>query len=140
MKSLLLFLCFSMISVASYAGSKAVNSEDNRAGIVAMEESTMTMSKAERRAAKKSEKQALKAEKRQVRAEKRMAWANRVLERKMAKNGLGGISDPIDRWLWYAIFAAAGAIIFAFIWTPISVILWIATIVFIVLWLIKKFG
>jgi len=142
MKSILLVLCFGLASLSLAAGNdKAVNSEDFAAGTVSMSDMTYeALSKAELKDAQKAEREALKMEKKQLRAEKRLNWANRVLEKKMGKKGLGGLSDPIDQWLWFAIFAAAGALIFSFIWWPISVILWIGSIVFLVIWLLKKFG
>ena len=140
MKSVLLLLCFGLASITAYAGPKAVNSEDLASGTVMMEEAAMT--KAELKAVKKAEKAALKAEKKELRMEKRLAWANKKLEKHFAKStkSLGGLSDPIDRWLWYAIIAAGGAIIFSFIFWPIGTILWIASIVFLVLWIVKKFA
>ena len=141
MKSILLILCFGLVSFSLSAGDKAVNSEDFVAGTVSMSEAShQALTKAELKEARMAEKQALKLEKKQLKAEKRLNWANRVLERKMGKNSFGGVSDPIDRWAWYAIFAGAGALIFTFIWWPISTILWIAALVFLVIWLIKKFG
>ena len=70
--------------------------------------------------------------------EKRMAKLNDMLAKKMNKKQLGGLDDPIDKFLWWAIIAAAGAIIFSFFLWPVSVILWIGSLVLLVLWIIKK--
>ena len=102
--------------------------------------SSAAMTKAEMRAAKKADKAALKAEKKQIRMEKRMAKMNAFVQKFMAKKGLGGFDDPIDKWLWYAIIAAGAALIFSFIWWPISTVFWIGAIVLVVLWVIKKWG
>lgn len=140
MKSLLLSLCLGLFAISTYAGADKINSEDFSAGTIAMEDAAYTtMTKAELKAAKKAEKQSLKAEKKQLRQEKRLAWANRVLEKHFAKSkSLGGLDDPIDKWLWYAIIAFGVSLIFWFIFWPVAWIFSIAALVFLILWIIKR--
>ena len=140
--TLCLVMAFGLFGAVAYAGPGNVNTEDNAEGIVSMHDaySAKSMTKADLKAAKKADKQALKAEKKQIRQEKRMAKFNSMLNKYMAKRSLGGLDDPIDKWLWFAIIAAAGAIIFSFFLWPVSVVLWIGSLVFLVLWILKKYG
>lgn len=139
--TLLALAVFTMAGTTALASSP-VNSEDNAAGTITMHDaySSKAMTKAEKRAAKKADKRATKAEKRSIKMEKRMAKLNDMLAKKMNKKALGGLDDPIDKFLWWAIIAAGAAIIFSFIFWPISTIFWIGSIVLLVLWIIKKYG
>ncbi len=143
MKQILTLTLLAVLGLATttYAGTD-VNTEDYAEGVISMNEaySAKHMTKAEMRAAKKADKRALKAEKKQIRQEKRVAKFNAMLNKFMAKRALGGLDDPIDKWLWFAIIGAAAAIIFSFVLWPVSVALWIASLVFLVLWIIKKYG
>lgn len=138
----LLALAVFTMSGTSALASSPVNSEDNTAGTIMMHDaySSKAMTKAEKRAAKKADKRATKAEKHSIKMEKRMAKLNDMLAKKMNKKALGGLDDPIDKFLWWAIIAAGAAIIFSFIFWPISTIFWIGSIVLLVLWIIKKYG
>jgi len=144
--TLLALTAFLFVGTDISASNVPVNSEDNAAGTIMMDEaySSAAMTKAEVRAAKKADKRALKAEKRAIKMEKRMAKLNKMIAKKMNKHQLGGFDDPIDKWVWFAIIAAAAAIIFGIIggvfgWT-LGALLWVAAIVFLVVWLIKKFA
>ena len=141
--TLALLLVFGLIGTTAYAGPN-VNTEDFAEGVISMNEaySAKSMTKAEMRAAKKADKRALKAEKKQIRSEKRMAKFNALLNKYMSKRALGGLDDPIDKWLWFAIIGAAAAIIFTVIpglWW-LGTIFWIGSLVMLVLWIIKKYG
>ena len=144
MKHLLTLMAFAVFTLAGSSAwaSGPSNSEDNVAGTVMMSDaySAKAMTKAETRAAKKAAKHATKAEKRMIKMEKRMAKLNDMLAKKMNKKSLGGLDDPIDKFLWWAIIAAAAAIIFSFFLWPVSVVLWIGSLVLLVLWIIKKYG
>lgn len=138
----LLTLLIATFTFGTVMANDAVNTEDNVEGLVMMKDaaSSKALTKADLKAAKKAEKQALKAEKKQIRMEKRMNKLMKFMEKRAAKKELGGLDDPIDKWLWYAIIGAGVAIIFSFIFWPVSTIFWIASIVALVLWIIKKFG
>jgi len=139
--TLSMLLVFSLAATTVMAGNP-INSEDNVAGIVSMDDaySSKAMTKADMRAAKRADKIALKAEKKQIRQEKRMVKINNFIAKHFGNSALGGLDDPIDKFLWWAIIAAGVAIIFSFIWWPISTIFWIGSIVLLVLWIIKKYG
>jgi len=139
--TLTMLLVFSLAATTVMAGNP-INSEDNVAGIVSMDDaySSKLMTKADMRATKRADKMALKAEKKQIRQEKRMTKINNFIAKHFGNSALGGLDDPIDKFLWWAIIAAGVAIIFSFIWWPISTIFWIGSIVLLVLWIIKKYG
>lgn len=139
--TIMTLLLFCMTATTVTAGN-AVNSEDNVAGTISMSDaySAQAMTKADLREAKRADKRALKAEKKQIKMEKRMAKLNNFLMKKMEKKALGGLDDPIDKWLWFAIIGAGAAIVFSFFLWPVSVIFWIASITCLVLWIIKKYG
>ena len=139
--TLSMLLIFSLAAATVMAGNP-INSEDNVAGIVSMDDafSSKAMTKADLRATKRADKMALKAEKKQIRQEKRMTKINNFIAKHFGNNALGGLDDPIDKFLWWAIIAAGVAIIFSFIWWPISTIFWIGSLVLLVLWIIKKYG
>lgn len=139
--TLAMLLVFSMAATTVMAGNP-INSEDNVAGIVSMDDaySSKAMTKADLRATKRADKMALKAEKKQIRQEKRMTKINNFIAKHFGNNALGGLDDPIDKFLWWAIIAAGAAIIFSFVFWPISTIFWIGSIVLLVLWIIKKYG
>ncbi|RLD19022.1 MAG: hypothetical protein DRI69_09335 [Bacteroidetes bacterium] len=136
-----MLLVFSLAATSVMAGNP-INSEDNVAGIVSMDDaySSKAMTKADMRASKRADKMALKAEKKQIRQEKRMTKINNFIAKHFGNSALGGLDDPIDKFLWWAIIAAGVAIIFSFIYWPISTIFWIGSIVLLVLWIIKKYG
>jgi hypothetical protein len=137
--SMLLVFCLAATSVIA---GDPINSEDNVAGILSMDDaySSKAMTKAEMRATKHADKMALKAEKKQIRQEKRMVKINNFIAKHFSNNALGGFDDPIDKFLWWAIIAFGAAIIFSFVFWPISTIFWIGSIVLLVLWIIKKYG
>jgi|GEM_PF-4321312 len=139
--TLSMLLVFSLAATSVMAGNP-INSEDNVAGIVSMDDaySSKAMTKADMRASKRADKMALKAEKKQIRQEKRMTKINNFIAKHFGNSALGGLDDPIDKFLWWAIIAAGVAIIFSFIYWPISTIFWIGSIVLLVLWIIKKYG
>ena len=139
--TLSMLLVFSLAATSVMAGNP-INSEDNTAGIVSMDDafSSKAMTKADMRVAKRADKLALKAEKKQIRQEKRMVKINNFIAKHFGNSALGGLDDPIDKFLWWAIIAAGVAIIFSFIFWPISTIFWIGSIVLLVLWIIKKYG
>ncbi len=141
------FLTLSMLFVFAFASTtvsakNTINSEDNVAGIVSMNDaySANTLTKADMRAEKRADKLATKAEKKEIRTEKRMTKLNNFMMKHFNKSALGGFDDPIDKFLWWAIIAAGAAIIFSFIYWPISTIFWIGSLVLLVLWIIKKFA
>lgn len=139
--TLVMLLVFSLAATSVLAGNP-INSEDNVAGIVSMNDaySSKALTKADLRASKRADKMALKAEKKQIRQEKRMTKINNFIAKHFGNSALGGFDDPIDKFLWWAIIAAGAAIIFTFIFWPISTIFWIGSLVLLVLWIIKKYG
>ena len=140
--TLTVLLVFCLVGTTAFAGPKSINSEDLAEGTIMMNDaySAKAMTKAELKAQKKADKRALKAEKKQIKMEKRMAKMNALLQKFMGKKALGGLDDPIDKWLWFAIIGAGVAIIFSFFLWELSVVFWIASIVFLILWIIKKYG
>lgn len=140
----LLTLAVTVLTVNFAWANSPVNTEDNATGLYNMEEaynSTSAMTKAELREAMKAEKSALKAEKKQMRMEKRMSKLMKMMEKKMAKKGsVGGFDDPVDKWLWFSVISFGVAIIFAFVFWPISWIFWLGGIALLVVWIIKRFG
>ena len=113
MRYLLLTMTLALALTASYAGN-SVNTEDHPQGTALIED--FAMDKAALKAEQKLDKKLLKAEKKAFKSEKRIAWASRILNKKMAKTSdkktLGGFGDPTDRWVWYAIIAGGAAILF----------------------------
>jgi hypothetical protein len=139
--TLSMLLVFSLAATSVMAGNP-VNTEDNAAGIVSMDDaySSKALTKADMRAVKRADKLALKTEKKQIRQEKRVTKINNFIAKHFGNSALGGLDDPIDKFLWWAIIAAGVAIIFSFVYWPISTIFWIGSIVLLVLWIIKKYG
>lgn len=138
MKYLLLSLSMTLAVVTGFAGN-TVNTEDNKAGIVQMEDHLSS------KALVKADKQLLKAEKQQYRAEKRMEWFSSIINKKMAKSqnkALGGLNDPIDKWFWFAIIGWGAAILLTFSISTwyLSSLFWLAGTVCAVIWIVKKFA
>ncbi|MBK7410233.1 MAG: hypothetical protein IPJ40_20555 [Saprospirales bacterium] len=80
--------------------------------------------------------------KKQERMEKVMTKIQKKLD-KWEKKGVD-TSDPVNKWLWFAIFAAVGAIVFSILgaftvyglWY-IGYLLWTAASIFFLIWLLK---
>ena len=82
--------------------------------------------------------------KKEFKAEKRMAKFQKLFK----KAGVD-FSDPVNKWLWYGIFACGAAIVLSILWQAGSVgfgllgalssLLWIAGLIFLVVWVVKKF-
>lgn len=94
---------------------------------------------------KKELRKQKRAAKKQKRFEKRMAKVKDFMEKKGVD-----FTDPVDKWLWFAIFGWGAAILLSIIlsiapwgfWTVgwlISIVGLAATVCF-VIWLLKKFG
>ena len=140
--ALSMLLVFSIAATTVMAGNP-INTEDNAGGIIAMDDaySSKAMTKADMRATKRADKLALKAEKKQIRQEKRMTKINNFIAKHFGNSALGGLDDPIDKYLWWAIIAVGAAIIFGWlVWGPLGAIFGIAGLVLLVLWIIKKYG
>lgn len=138
MKAIQLLLTFSicLFAMTGYADNR-MNTEDHASGIVEMK------SLLSDKAMAKADKQVLKTEKQQIRAEKRMTWVSKVINKKLAKSqkkALGGLDDPVDKWFWYWAIAWGGAIIFGFLFWPITLLLLIAGSISLIIWLINKAG
>ena len=150
MKMLYVLLSFCLMFAAStgFAGN-SVNTEDFSAGTVTMQ------SRMSEKAMKKHDRQLLRAEKHQYKMEERSAKLMRYLSTEMAKTrdkkALGSMSDPTDKWVWYAIFAGGAAILFWIIATAISgggsTFFWImgtlcaiAGTAAVIYWLVLKYG
>jgi len=90
-------------------------------------------------ASTKVDKQTKKQLKRQERFEKRMA----KFQAKMEKKGVD-FSDPVDKWLWFAIFGWGAAIVLTIlsyaiaIFALLSWLAWSFGGVSFIVWLIKK--
>jgi hypothetical protein len=154
-KYLLLSACMTILAVAGYAGNP-VNSEDNPAGIVLIEDLAAD------KAAIKADKQLLKAEKQQYRAEKRLSWFATTINKKMSKSknkALGGLDDPVDKFFWYWLIGWGAGLLLTIIASAIAVggafsggfgvawvlfllgwLAWIGGTVMGIIWLVKKLG
>lgn len=133
---LLLSLCMILVNNMGYAG-KRFNTEDYASGIVQIEDLLSD------KAFAKADKQLLKSEKHQIRTEKRMAWFSNVINKKLAKSqkkSLGGLDDPVDKWFWFWAIAWGGAIVFSFLFWPITLLLLIGGTICLILWLVNKAG
>jgi hypothetical protein len=80
--------------------------------------------------------------KKQERLEKAITKAEKKLD-KLQKKGVD-FSDPVNKWLWFAIFAAIAAVVFSILGSfalyglwYIGYLLWLAASVFFVIWLLK---
>lgn len=95
-----------------------------------------------------------KAEKKQVRTQKRVALVQKMLAKNMAKKAVD-FKDPVNKWLWYAVFAWGASIVLWILAAALitgtgflgggilgllaSLVALFGTVAF-VIWLVKKFG
>ena len=138
-------MVFCLIGTAAVASS-TLNTEDSAPGIVEMNSaySAKALTKAELRTQKRANKAALRAEKHQIRKEKRAAKFNAMLQKVMNKKKIGGLDDPIDKWMWFGIAAlVVGTVLWIVISWPAAVIgllIWLGGLGLMGLWAWKKWG
>lgn len=144
LRLLLLMFGLGLFTSTSSANTSLINSEDNRAGLVSVDE----VKSASYTYSKKELKKAWKKERKEQRLQKRMEWLSRIVQKKMAKKmekqkrkNIGGIDDPVDKWFWYWAIAWGAGILFLIVSVNI-----LATIAFIlgtvaaVIWVVNRFG
>jgi len=141
----LIFLALLLPSIS--IASPAVNTEDNPAGLVAMDQMVIdqALTTQEIKTLKKEEKN-------QVRTEHRMARFEKFMNSKMGQKLLGGLDDPIDKWFWYWVIGWGAGILFSIIASAVITgggfgILWLVAYlcylggsVALILWLVNKFS
>jgi hypothetical protein len=134
------FLCLLMLGVVGLQRSLATNPIDIANApkpITAVESKTLT--KAETKAIQKLERK-------EVRQQKRIAMVQKMMGKNMAKKAID-FQDPVNKWLWFAIFGFGIAIVLSILVSAGGWGLWwlaylagiFGTVAF-VIWLLKKFG
>jgi len=142
--SLLILISLALLLPSMSMAAPSVNTEDNPAGLVAMDE--MVANKA---LTAQELKTLQKEEKNQVRMEHRMARVQKFMNSKMGQKLLGGLDDPIDKWFWFWVIGwGAGIVIsiiagaaggFTLLWALAS-LAYLAGSISLILWLVKKFS
>ena len=140
-KTLTLFLALAVICQSGLA----VNSVKNLVPGNGIEQQistvkSKTLSKAEARSIQK-------AERKEFRTQKRIAFVQRIMAKKMAKNAID-FKDPVNKWLWFAIFGFGAALLLTILVGStysggiaiLASLAWLFGAVAFVIWLVKKYG
>ena len=147
LKTLLFLVTLGFLVPTISFGSPAINTEDNVAGLVSMDEmvADKTYTAEELKILQKEEKQ-------QVRMERRMARVEKFMNSKLGQKLLGGLDDPVDKWFWFWVIGWGAGIIltviagatltagsFGVLWA-LAYLAWLAGSVSLIIWLVKKFS
>ena len=147
LKTLLFLVTLGFLVPTISFGSPAINTEDNVAGLVSMDEmvADKTYTAEELKILQKEEKQ-------QVRMERRMARVEKFMNSKLGQKLLGGLDDPVDKWFWFWVIGWGAGIIltviagatltagsFGVLWA-LAYLGWLAGSVSLIIWLVKKFS
>ncbi len=146
LKSLLFLISAAILIPSLSIAAPSVNTEDNPAGLVTMEE--MAADEALTAMELKSLK---KEEKKQVRMERRMERVEKFMNSKLGQKLLGGINDPVDKFFWFwiigwglgillIVLASAGAGVGLGVIGILAYLAWLAGSVSLIIWLVKKFS
>lgn len=146
-QALLLPVALVFLSPVMYAASPVLNTEDNVAGIVTMNE--MIPDKAP---SAQELKVLRKEEKKMVRMERRMQRVEKFMNSKLGQKLLGGLNDPVDKWFWFWIIGWGAGIVlsilaaatvtgggFGALWLLAS-LAWLAGSIALIVWLVQKFS
>ena len=128
------------------SASPVINTEDNAAGLVTMDEmvADKTLTSQELKVLKKEEKK-------QIRMERRMARVEKFMSSKLGQKLLGGLDDPVDKWFWFWIIGWGAGIVLLIIAAAslgtgfgvlgvLSTLAWLFGSVSLIIWLVKKFS
>lgn len=140
-----ILLSLSLVMIAFSLG--AVN-KSNSAAVMADGQNATQME-----VAKASSQAMTKAEVKEIKKEQRKVERIERIQKKLQKYGVD-FSDPVNKWMWYWIFAWGAAIVVSILaWGVLSSsvggfgilgllssLLWLAGTVSLVIWLVKKFG
>lgn len=95
---------------------------------------------AEKMGQRLSEKYAL-SERAEKRLEKRLAKLEKRNKFKRLFGDQIDFQDDVEKWLWFGIFACGIALVISILaWSPLVGLLWVAGVVCLVVWIIKRYG
>lgn len=147
LKTLLFLVALGFLLPTISMGSPTINTEDNVAGLVSMDEmvADKTFTAQELKILQKEEKQ-------QLRMERRMARVEKFMSSKLGQKLLGGLDDPVDKWFWFWVIGWGAGIVltviagatlsagsFGVLWA-LAYLAWLAGSVSLIIWLVKKFS
>ena len=147
LKTVLFLLALAFMLPSLSVASPTINTEDNAAGLVSMNEmipdKTLTAEEL---------KMLQKEEKKQLRMERRMERVEKFMNSKLGQKLLGGLDDPVDKFFWFWIIGWGAGIVltiiasatlsagsFGILWL-LAYLAWLAGSVSLIIWLVKKFS
>lgn len=146
-KLLHFLISVSILLPAMAFAAPIVNTEDQPAGIVTMDEMV-----ADKVMTAEELKVLQKEEKKQLRMERRMERLEKFMNSKLGQKLLGGLDDPVDKFFWYWIIGWGVGILlsiiaaatltgggFGILWL-LAYLAYLAGSVALIVWLVKKFS